>query len=130
MNKPKILLIEDDNTMLTLLRTLMRYEGYDVALLENDDNLDAIMNTVRREKPTLILLDVYLRQVSGFDLLQRIRQDDELKGTRVIMSSGMDFSIRCLNDGADAFILKPYMPDELIEKIRQIIGDTHIESEL
>ncbi len=125
MSNPKILLIEDDKTMLTLLRTLLRFEGYDVALLENDDTIDAIMNTVTREKPALILLDVHLRQVSGFDLLKQIRQDNKIKGTRVIMSSGMDLSIRCMDEGADAFILKPYMPDELIEKVRRIIGDTN-----
>ncbi len=125
MTEPKILLIEDDETMRTLLRTLMHYEGFEVAQLEDDDNLDVMMDTVQREKPALILLDVYLRQVSGFDLLQRIRQDDELKGTRVIMSSGLDFKARCQDEGADGFLLKPYMPDELIGKIRQVIEDSH-----
>jgi DNA-binding response OmpR family regulator len=121
MSKYKILLIEDDQTMLILLRTLLSFEGYDVAQLENDDNLDVIMDAVRQEMPEAILLDVNLRQVNGLDLLQRIRQDDSLDDVRVIMSSGLDFSARCLSGGADAFIQKPYMPEELIRKIREAV---------
>lgn len=117
----KLLLIEDDVTMLTLLRTLLQIEGYEVAQLEGDESLERIMHTVQEEKPALVLLDVHLRHVNGFDLLSNIRQDDSLKDTRVIMSSGIDFSARCLREGADGFVLKPYMPEDLIQEIHRIL---------
>ena len=117
----KILLIEDERTMLNLLSTLVRMEGFEALELEQDDDIDAILNLLHDEKPAVILLDVNLRQFSGFDLLYRLRQDAELSDIRVIMSSGIDFSDRCLAEGADAFILKPYMPEELMSKIRQNI---------
>ena len=121
MSKPKVLLIEDDHTMVILLRTLLSFEGFEVAQLDDDENLEIIMDVVRREMPDAILLDVHLRQVNGLDLLRLIRQDENLNSTRVIMSSGLDFQARCRSEGADAFIQKPYMPEELIGKIRQVI---------
>jgi putative two-component system response regulator len=120
--KQRVLLIEDDTTMLTLLRTLLRFEGFEVEQMEGDGDLDSIVEAIRKEKPSLILLDVHLRKVNGFELFQRIRKDEELQNIRVIMSSGIDFSQKCLDEGVDCFVQKPYMPEELIRKIRDLIG--------
>jgi DNA-binding response OmpR family regulator len=117
----KVMLIEDDNTMLTLLRTLLRFEGFEVAQLDNGEDMDHIVQAMHREQPGAVLLDVHLRQFNGFELLSRVRQDEGLRNTRVIMSSGMDFSTRCLDEGADGFLLKPYMPEDLIKEIRKVM---------
>jgi two-component system sensor histidine kinase/response regulator len=120
---PKVLLIEDDKTMLNLLKTLLDMEGFDVSILQE---CDRVLSTIKEEGPDLILMDVHLNQsggeVSGFDLLRRIRQNGELKDTRVLMSSGIDFTYRCHQEGADGFILKPYMPDDLIAQIKQTLA--------
>jgi DNA-binding response OmpR family regulator len=118
---PKILLVEDDVTMLSLLRTLLRFDGYEAVGLERDDSVELILNSIRREKPAVILMDVNLRQINGFDLLQALRASDDISDSKVIMSSGTDFNQRCLDAGANAFILKPYMPDDLLVKIRQVL---------
>lgn len=118
----KLMLIEDDETMLSLLRTLLQFEGFEVVVLNNEKNLDEIIRTIRREKPEVILLDVYLRHHNGFDLIDKIRQDPQLKDTRVLMSSGTDFRMQCIRRGADGFLLKPYMPDELINMIKEKSG--------
>lgn len=120
---PKVMLIEDDDTMRALLGTLLQFEGYDVAQQKCDDELHEMLGSVRREEPALVLLDVNLCHFSGFDLLRSIRQDPDLKPVRVLMSSGMDHGLRCFQEGADGFILKPYMPDELMRKIRQTLED-------
>ena len=116
----KILLVEDDTTMLSLLQTLLRMEGFEVALA-SEDELEKIISEIQQEKPTLAMIDVHLRHISGLEILKRIRQDAELKGICVLMSSGMDVGDKCLEEGADGFILKPYMPDELIKKIHKIV---------
>jgi DNA-binding response OmpR family regulator len=116
----RILLIEDDTTMLGLLQTLLQMEGFEV-IQSNEDELEAIVSEIRREKPTLALIDVNLRHISGLDILRQIRQDAELNKICVLMSSGMDVGDKCLAEGADGFILKPYMPDELIKKIHKIV---------
>ncbi len=108
--------------MLALLRTLLRIEGYEVVPLESDRSADAILNTIRSECPDVILLDVHLRQVNGLDVLQAIRKDDIIGQTAVIMSSGVDLRDRCMELGANAFLLKPFMPDDLLLKIREMVG--------
>ena len=117
----KILLIEDDTTMLSLLGTLLEFEGYQVASLNGEADAENILQKMRGERPELILLDVHLPGVSGFELMRRMRVDDNLKSTKVLMSSGMNLSLECRQAGADGFILKPYMPEELVEKIRETI---------
>ncbi len=72
----KILLIEDDATMLTLLQTYLQFEGFQVIMPGKDDNLEQTMESIRREMPAVILLDVYLHKFNGFDLLSAIRQDE------------------------------------------------------
>jgi DNA-binding response OmpR family regulator len=119
---PKVMLIEDDATMLILLGTLLQMEGFQVAKVAKEETVDDLLSALRREKPDVALLDVHLHQISGFDLLSQLRQDPELKPIRVLMSSGLDCSTECLQAGADDFILKPYMPDELIRRIRQALS--------
>ena len=121
---PKVMLIEDDHTMVLLLTTLMRFEGFETAVLKNDESLDTVMDDIRQEMPDVILLDVHLGRINGLDLLSAVRQDEKTSRIGVIMSSGMDVSKRCMELGADAFILKPFMPEDLIQEIRQVISKT------
>lgn len=118
----KILLCDDDPTMTTLLRTLLEYEGYVVLGRHDCMNFEGILEIIRQEKPDMVLLDVHLRQLNGFDLLHMIRQDTGLQQPRVLMSSGMDLGMESRVEGADGFILKPYMPEELINKIQETLG--------
>jgi CheY-like chemotaxis protein len=117
----KVMLIEDDRTMLSLLTTLLQLEGFDVVTPVNDQP-DSILETIRQHHPDVALLDVNLRQCNGLELIHSLRTDDELKNQRVIMSSGLNLEDECLKAGANSFLLKPYMPDDLIDLIKQIIG--------
>jgi CheY-like chemotaxis protein len=123
MTMPKVMLIEDDETMLALLQTLMEFEGFQVAHLNGDETIDETMSVLRQERPALLLLDVNLRRLDSFDLLHRIREDNDLKSIHVLMSSGMELSRQCRDEGADGFILKPYMPEELVGIIHRALGE-------
>ena len=118
---PKIVLIEDDSTMLSLLKTLLEIEGYSAKGFDGQLDPDSMVETIHEEAPDLVLIDVHLRKLNGFDLLKAIRSDSRLKSLIVMMSSGMDVGEQCKRAGADGFILKPYMPDELLAHIRQAI---------
>ena len=120
----KVMLVEDDPTMFQLLNTLLSLEGYDVYCAYGDSD---ILEFVKRDKPDLIMMDVHLRigggkEVNGFELLKEIRSDSSLSRKKVIMSSGIDFRIKSVEDGADGFLLKPYMPEELINMIKDLVG--------
>jgi DNA-binding response OmpR family regulator len=112
----KVMLIEDDRTMLSLLGTLLQIEGFQVVMAA-DQKMNEIFTQLSQEQPDIALLDVNLRQGSGLDLLQHIRQDETLNHVRILMSSGIDYRDQCLEKGADSFILKPYMPEDLINLI-------------
>jgi DNA-binding response OmpR family regulator len=117
----KVMLVEDDRTMLSLLTTLMQIEGFEV-LIPQEDSMESILEAVRQNQPDVTLLDVNLRHCSGIDLIRALRNDPELNNQRVIMSSGLNLRDECLEAGANSFLLKPYMPDDLINLIKQIIG--------
>lgn len=112
------MLAEDDMTMLSLLKTLIRMEGYEVIALSADAD---VPSAVKREKPDLLLLDVYLLHQSGLDILDLLRRSQDTKSLCIVMTSGLNVKDECLRRGANDFLLKPYMPDELIEILHRNI---------
>ena len=117
----KVLLGEDDPTMVSLLTTLLKMEGFDVLVAEAEADIPAL---VRSELPDLLFLDVHLGHQSGLDILESLRKQDGIRDVRVIMTSGMNLQEDCMARGANAFLLKPYMPDELVETFKRVIADS------
>lgn len=119
---PKVMLIEDDENMFSLLSMFLEFEGFEVSCWNGNGDVESILALVRREQPALIFLDVHLRKLNGFDLLRQVRGDPGMKDVRVLMASGVELTRKCQEEGADGFILKPFEPDELVEVIRQTLG--------
>jgi DNA-binding response OmpR family regulator len=113
---PKVLLAEDDPTMISLLKILLKLEGYEVDTLL--DKPGTHLETILKIKPDVILVDVNLGETNGLDLVREMRRQPDLQNVKVIMASGMAKNDECLAAGADAFLLKPYMPDDLIQAMR------------
>lgn len=111
----KILLAEDDATMVTLLKTLLKMEGYEVLAL--DANSD-VATAVQREKPHALFMDVHLGDQNGMKILETIRNNRETAHVRVVMTSGLNMQDECLRGGANAFLLKPFMPDDLLRALK------------
>ena len=121
MNK-KIMLIEDDHTMRSLLKTLLELEGYEVIF--GPGQAEALLEALRQHSPALLVMDVHLAGgINGLDLLDSIRQDPQTQHTRIIMTSGMDYYDASLKAGADGFLQKPYMMDEFMRKVRRALQD-------
>jgi DNA-binding response OmpR family regulator len=83
----KVLLAEDDPTMLSLLQTLLKMEGFEVLALNHDSDVRA---AVQLEKPDVLLMDVHLGQQSGMEILETIRKDHDLAQLRIVMTSGLN----------------------------------------
>lgn len=118
MSNLKVLLAEDDVTMVSLLQTLLKMEGFEVAVIQPDADVIA---AVREEKPDVVLMDVHLSHQSGLDILDGIRGTKEIAAVRVVMSSGASVKEECMHRGANGFLPKPYMPDDLIAILRKVI---------
>lgn len=118
---PKVMLIEDDQTMVSLLTTLLKMEGFTVKTPKTHQ-MDGLIDAIINEQPHLAFVDVKLRSGSGLDLVRKVRKHPEIKDLRILMSSGLDLEHECLQAGADGFILKPFMPDELMNTIHKIFA--------
>ena len=112
----KVLLAEDDSTMVSLLKTLLKMEGFEVLALDLDSDVPAV---VQQEKPHALFMDVHLGGKSGMEILETIRKQQELSDVRIVMTSGLNVKEECINRGANAFLLKPFMPDDLIRALKQ-----------
>jgi CheY-like chemotaxis protein len=111
----KILLAEDDPTMVSLLTTLLKMEGFEVSALNVDADVPA---AVQRENPEVLFMDVHLGNQSGMEILERLRGNEEFADLRVVMTSGLDMRDECIRHGANAFLLKPFMPDDLLKLLK------------
>ena len=112
----KVMLIEDDRTMVSLLTMLLNLEGY-LVKTPTTNHMDSILDDILLERPNIALVDVNLQQGNGLDLLRGIRKEPSIMGTRIIMFSGLNLQEECIQAGADGFIQKPFIPDELIKLI-------------
>jgi len=115
---PRILLAEDDATMVSLLKTLLKMEGYQVSALDADAD---IAQAVLKIKPDILLMDVHLLRQNGMDELVKLRAAPGGESVRVLMTSGLDFKDQCLSAGANGFLQKPFMPDDLLDALRSVI---------
>ncbi|HZW03775.1 MAG TPA: response regulator transcription factor [Anaerolineaceae bacterium] len=113
----KVMLVDDDAMMLNLLQTLLELEGFEVYPVDSA-GCQSLLEKVNSVKPDAILLDIHLRSCSGMDLLRELRTNHPLNDVRILMTSGEDLRESCLAAGADGFLLKPYMPEELIQHLR------------
>ena len=111
----KILLAEDDPTMISLLKTLLKMEGFEVLALDVRADVPAV---VEREKPQALFMDVHLGEQSGIKILETIRKNKDLSDLKIIMTSGLNVKEECLHHGANAFLMKPFMPDDLLNLLR------------
>lgn len=112
-----ILLVEDDVTMVELLQTLLKMEGHRVSALDAEAD---IVQSVLERRPDILLMDVHLLRSNGIEELTKLRAAPGGQAVRVLMISGLDFKDQCLSRGANGFLQKPFMPDELFGLLRSM----------
>lgn len=114
----RVMIVDDDKTMNSLLQTLLELDGFQVIV---EPNGAQALATARAQKPDGILMDVHIGDVDGVELLKSMRADPALQTTPIVMSSGMDLEDKCMQAGCSAFILKPYPPDQLSGTFKKLI---------
>ena len=119
----KVMMVDDEPLMTALIQTYLEDAGYKQFVITNDpcDALDLL----RREEPGVLLLDLMMPRVSGFDLLEAIGADRELRYTPVIVltaSAGADAKLRALQLGATDFLAKPVDESELVLRVRNTLA--------
>jgi two-component system, OmpR family, alkaline phosphatase synthesis response regulator PhoP len=121
MSKSKILLIEDEEDIASLIQLQAELAGYKVVI--EQDGLNG-WRAVEREKPDLVLLDIMLPGQNGLDVCRKIKAHPEFKNIPVIMISarGDELDIVLgLELGADDYVAKPFSPKVLLSRIRAVL---------
>lgn len=118
MNENKILIVEDDKDIISLIDFHLKSEGYKVLTASNGEDGWLL---AKEEKPDLILLDWMLPKISGTEVCRQIRRNEDIKETPLIMltaRSEESDKVRGLDVGADDFVTKPYSVAELLARIK------------
>ena len=119
----KILIADDEPNIVVSLEFLMKQKGYIVRVVTTgEDALQAVGDF----GPDLILLDVMMPRLSGYDVCQKVRENPAWAGIRIIMLSakGRDVEVnKGLAVGADAYVTKPFSTKDLIEHVARMLGD-------
>ncbi|HEX2815199.1 MAG TPA: phosphate regulon transcriptional regulator PhoB [Phenylobacterium sp.] len=118
---PHILVVEDEDSLATLLQYNLQKEGYDVALA--GDGEEALL-LVDERLPDLMVLDWMLPKVSGIEVCRRLRQRNETRNLPIIMLTARGEEtdrVRGLDTGADDYVVKPFSMTELTARIRAVL---------
>jgi two-component system OmpR family response regulator len=121
--KISVLVIEDDPDILKVLQLFLKLEGHETRTATNRDEVVAAFRA--SPLPDLVLLDVRLPDVNGFDILTRIRQYPAMKSLPVIMLTAeatREAVLRGLMGGADGYVTKPFQVDRLVKAVNTVLG--------
>ena len=118
MKKTRILIVDDELSILKYLRINLEAEGYEV--LSSMNGVQALQ-TLEAELPDLVVLDIMMPEMDGFDVCRRLREWSQIP---VIMLSALDDEsdkVQCLDLGADDYITKPFGKAEFIARVRAVM---------
>lgn len=120
--KKRVLLIEDDPSSVRLVSYTLEQEGYEVLTATN--GLEGLKK-VREEAPDLLVLDVMLPGLDGFEVCRRLRADEQTAGLPVLMLSAKAQEIdktTGLKMGADDYLAKPADPSEIVARVANLLA--------
>jgi DNA-binding response OmpR family regulator len=123
----RVLVIDDEPDVLLLCRVNLRHAGHEV--LEAGDGEQGIADALERQ-PDVVVLDLMLPHIDGYDVLRTLRGDDRTSSVPVLILTAKTQQAdrrRCLELGADAFITKPFTPDVLGDAVEELVSLSHEE---
>lgn len=114
----KILVVDDDPQISGLLKRGLAFEGYDVETAS--DGLEALAK-VREKEPALIILDILMPGIDGFEVAKRLRRGSQVPILMLTAKGMVADKVTGLNAGADDYMVKPFDFDELLARIKALI---------
>ena len=121
----KILVIEDSPTIMEIKCSVLEEAGYQT--IRATEGIEGIQK-VREEKPDLILLDIKLPDMDGYQVCRMLKSDEELKHIPVVMATASKIEKKDefwgFQVGADGYIVEPFEPEELIDVVERVLGVT------
>ncbi|ABS26232.1 response regulator transcription factor [Anaeromyxobacter sp. Fw109-5] len=118
----RVLIVDDEPNIVLSLEYLLKRAGHETAVAPDGE---AALAALAERTPDLVVLDVMLPKLNGFELCERIRADPRWSGTKVLMltARGRDTEVtRGLRLGADAYVTKPFSTKDLMARIDELLG--------
>jgi len=118
-----ILVVDDEPNIVLSLEFLMKKAGFDVRTAADGEEA---MEAIRTEPPALILLDINIPKINGYEICESVRGSKEWRDIRIVMitAKGRDIEReKGLAMGADDYITKPFATQEVVDKVREILGE-------
>ena len=122
MGKKKILLADDEEDIKTVIKLYLESKGYDV--VTSYDGLDTL-DKVKAEKPDLILLDIMMPVINGFEVCKQLKADENTSHIPIVMlsaASHADSVEQAIEAGAVDYIMKPFEPPRVEAILKKILG--------
>ena len=122
MSKNKLLIVDDDRNTREGYRTYLSGKGFDVRAL--DGGVDAL-EFAKSAAPDLVVLDLGLPDIDGWEVARRLKSDDETRAIPIIAFSGRSMQheqVSALRAGCDVYLTKPCAPDKLLGAIHKLLG--------
>lgn len=120
MNK-RILVVDDEERMVRFIRLNLEHDGFQVIEAFNGKQA---MNKIRETLPDMVLLDVMMPDLDGFDVLEMIRENNDVPVIMLTAKSEEDDRVKGLELGADDYITKPFSPRELTSRVKAVLRRT------
>lgn len=121
LGKKKILLVDDEEALLEILSSRLKFAGYEVFTANSGE---AAIDLLKKNNPHMVILDIMMPGMDGFSVLGKLKENPKTRSIVVVMltSKGDASSIRkAISLGAADYIIKPFTPAILLEKIKRIL---------
>lgn len=118
----KVLIVDDEPSIIVALQFLMEQNGYETLVAFSGEEA---METIARRHPDLVLLDIMLPVVDGFEVCQRVRENPEWKDIRIVLVTALGSEANAAKGlalGADAYITKPFANADLVAKVKELLA--------
>lgn len=117
----RVLIVDDEPNIVISLEFLMKREGFAVSVARDGEEA---LERIRAERPDLVILDVMMPKLNGFEVCETVRTDPQLAAVRILMltAKGRQAEMRKgISLGADAYIAKPFSTRDLVDRVKSLL---------
>ncbi|MCC7449761.1 MAG: response regulator [Anaerolineae bacterium] len=115
---PKVMIVDDDRTTVSLLKTLLEIDGFDVVLVPRGA---LVLEKAHQESPDIFLLDYHLADMDGTTVIKNLRADPQFAKTPIVVASGLNVEDEAKRAGANMFLIKPFEPGNLAGLLNKLL---------
>lgn len=119
---PKVMIVDDDRTTVKLLQTLLELDGFEISVAPRGADVVPLADKI---EPDLFLMDYHLSDMDGIEVLRDLRGGacgGKFINTPIVVASGLDVEAEVMEAGANAFMVKPFEPDDLPVLFNRLIA--------